>query len=201
VDHPCDRQAIHPRRPLIGLDLPPGLPEDVRSPDLVLETIKSSLLVLLGGAIEGSLQFPDCVCSVGSRRALGHPTLLRAPVTEAGLLSSHPVSRAIHTVLGAPRTSCWADSDFGAAFYAVVPRGHLGPSKISRPATCNSRRVPPLTPRHLQRGSSVHSSPRPVSLPAQTIRSAGAGPYHEATLGSLVLQPAALHLSFKGTSA
>ena len=51
VDNPFDRHAIHTRRPLIGLDLPPGLPEDVRSPDLVIETIKPSLLVLLGCAV------------------------------------------------------------------------------------------------------------------------------------------------------
>ena len=98
-----------------------------------------------------------------------------------------------------PADSCRAGSDFGSAFYAAIPSGHLGPGKISRPATCNMHSVPPLTPRHLERGSSVHSSPRPDSLPAQTIRSAGAGSYYEATSGSLVLQPAALHLSFKGT--
>src|SRR5438128_1045610 len=85
--------------------------------------------------LEGSLQCPDLCCSVGSREAIGPPTLLRAPWTAAGLLPSHPVSRAIQAVLGAPRTSCQADSDFGAALYAAVPRGHRGPGKISRPAT------------------------------------------------------------------
>src|SRR5215831_17579336 len=63
------------------------------------------------------------------------------------------------------------------------------------------RSVPPRTPRHLKSGSRVHSSPLPVSLPSATIQSAGASPYYEATVGSLVLQPAALHLPFKGTCA
>jgi len=85
------------------------------------------------------------------------------------------MSRAIQAVLCAPRTSGRAGSDCGAAFDAVVPRGYLGPGQLSRPAPGNMPRVPPLTPRHLSRGSSVHASPRPASLPAPTIRSAGAG--------------------------
>src|SRR5262249_25313383 len=99
VDNPLDRHAIATRCPLVGLALPPSFPEDIRSPDLVIQTIKPSLLLLLGCAVEGSLQFPDVVNSVSSREAIGHPTLLRAPRTEAGLLPSRRVSRAIQTVL------------------------------------------------------------------------------------------------------
>jgi hypothetical protein len=51
VANPLDRHAIHPRRSLVGLALPPGLPEDVRSPDLGIPTVQPFLLVLVGGAV------------------------------------------------------------------------------------------------------------------------------------------------------
>ena len=76
VDNGLDRHPIDTGRPLVRLDLSPSFPEDVRSPDLVIQTVKPLLLVLLGCAVEGSLQFPDVVCSVGSRAAIGHPKLL-----------------------------------------------------------------------------------------------------------------------------
>ena len=150
-------------------------------------------LVLRGCAGEGSLQWPDVVCAVPSRKASGHATLLCAPVTEAGRLPSRRVSQAIQAVLGAPRPSCRASRDCGAAFSAAGPRGYRGPGKSPRPATGNLHSVPSLTPRHLQSGSRVHSSPLPVSLPSATIQSPDTGPYYEAHSGSLVLQPAALH--------
>ena len=68
-----DRHALDTGRPLVRLDLPPGFPEDVLSPDCVIKTLESPLLILLGGAVEGSLQFPDWRCSVGSREAIGPP--------------------------------------------------------------------------------------------------------------------------------
>jgi len=34
-----------------------------------------------------------------------------------------------------PADFCLAGSDFGSALYTAVPGGHLGPGKISRPAT------------------------------------------------------------------
>jgi hypothetical protein len=95
LDHHVDRLAIDPGRPLVRLDLPPSLPPDVRSPDLVVEAVNPHLLVLLGGAREGSVPFPDMVCSVPSREASGHPNRLRAPMTAGGLLPSRPVSRTI----------------------------------------------------------------------------------------------------------
>src|SRR5215471_18098852 len=74
-------KTLNFRYPIFGFcpknrTLRQSLPEDVRAPDLVIQTVKPLLLVLLGCAVEGSLQFPDVVCSVGSRAAIGHPKLL-----------------------------------------------------------------------------------------------------------------------------
>jgi hypothetical protein len=76
LDHlrflPClhnliNRLAIHSRGSFVCLDLAPSLPQDIRPPDFVVQTVKPPLLVLLGCAIEGSLQVPDFLRAVPSR--------------------------------------------------------------------------------------------------------------------------------------
>ena len=68
--HLLNRHAIDPGRPMVGLDLLPSLPQDVFPPHLVVQTIELHRFILLGLAIEGSLQLPDCWCFVSSHTAI-----------------------------------------------------------------------------------------------------------------------------------
>jgi hypothetical protein len=125
----------------------------IRTPGLCFSGVKylQNLLVLLGWVVEGSLPFPDVVCSVGSREVIRHSKLLRALVTEAQTraLSLSPSFQGDPGGTTNPQTSCRAVSDFDSALYTAVPRSHLGLGKSSRPATCNRPSVPPFIPGHL----------------------------------------------------
>lgn len=94
-----------------------------------------------------------------------------------------------------------ANIDFDFLLYYAVPHRPLR-SMQGLPAydTEHSQRVTPNTPA-LGDSSCDHFllSLSPFSLPKQTIWSASAVKYNEANLGSLLLQPAVLHLSFKVT--
>ena len=83
-----NRLPIDARCPFVGLDLLPGLPEDILTPDLVVERIKLHLLCLLGLGIEGSLQLPNCMRCVRSHRAITTSSTALNSVTEAGSLPS-----------------------------------------------------------------------------------------------------------------
>src|SRR4029453_7631011 len=69
-----ERQPSDTRRPLVRLALSPGSPADVRAPALGIPAVPALLLGRLGCALEGSLQWPDCVGAMGRREAIGPPT-------------------------------------------------------------------------------------------------------------------------------
>ena len=83
-----NRLSIDARCPVVGLDLLPSLPEDILTPDLVVERITLHLLCLLGLGIEGSLQLPNCMRCVRSHRAITTSSTALNSVTEAGSLPS-----------------------------------------------------------------------------------------------------------------
>jgi len=100
-----------------------------------------------------------------------------------------------------PAESSYDPREFRFPLYPAVARSQRASHEASRPRVMRlSQRATSNTPVLGNRSTDRYSA-LPDSLPAQTIRSAHTSTYYEADSSSLVLQPAALHLSFKVTWA
>ncbi len=100
-----------------------------------------------------------------------------------------------------PAESSYDQREFRFPLYPAVARSQRASHEASRPRVMRlSQRATSNTP-VLGNRSTDRYSLLLDSLPAQTIRSAHTSTYYEADSSSLLLQPAALHLSFKVTWA
>jgi hypothetical protein len=73
VAHPgthdvIDGDPINAERPTVSTDLAPGPPEHVAAGDLVIEGVETTILVLLGAALEHALESTNPIHTSGGAR-------------------------------------------------------------------------------------------------------------------------------------
>jgi len=81
--HRVDGHPINARRPSVGTNLVPGPEQDVAAGDLVVEGMETTVRLLLGTAVQHTLQGTGCVQALGSRGG---------PSPQAGTHRSSPFS-------------------------------------------------------------------------------------------------------------